>query len=56
MKPTSEEQIERVIPADSADFLDRRPIRYASPLVLKDGTKIDLNKPGPLDDAARGAA
>jgi hypothetical protein len=30
--------------------LERRDITYASPLVLDDGTLVDLNKPGIFDE------
>lgn len=43
-------KIERLIPADAGDYLDRKPGQptYARPFVL-DGERYDLNKPGPLD-------
>jgi len=45
-----ERKIERVISSDAADYLEPRPNepRYAKPLVLSDGTKVDLNAPGPF--------
>jgi hypothetical protein len=49
-----ERKIERLIPNDAAEYLEPRPNegRYAHPLVLKDGTEIDLNEPGPFASPA----
>lgn len=44
-----ERRVERAIPADSADYLNKRKVTYAKPIVV-DGKPIDLNKPGPLSD------
>jgi hypothetical protein len=41
---------ELIIPADSAEYLTPRPVRYRSPIVLRDGTRVDLNAPGPFAD------
>jgi hypothetical protein len=44
-------EIELLIPtSDAADFLDGPRIKWRTPLVLDDGTQVDLNAPGPFDD------
>ncbi len=51
---SEEHAIEWLIPNDAADYLEPRPNepRYAKPLVLPDGTSVDLNKPGPFRSPA----
>lgn len=44
MSKRDERQIERAIPADAAD-MEPRPVRYRTPLVLPEGTTLDLNDP-----------
>jgi hypothetical protein len=45
-------ELETVIPHDSADYLERKPIRYSrKTIVLDDGSQYDLNAPGPFDPA-----
>ena len=51
-KRKREQQIERVIPFDAADYLEggRQGIYPDGKLVLDDGTMVDLNAPSIFDD------
>lgn len=46
MRTAKDRSVERLIPNDAAEYLEPHGIRYASPLVMPDGSKIDLNEPG----------
>jgi hypothetical protein len=45
MEGVEPNEIETLIPSDTADYLEPRHVIYAKPLVLSDGTTVDLNEP-----------